>query len=100
MEKPKKYHQSILEFAKKSSFIKAAHYMMGYNRGVEESDKYYKRYIKKKCVKKKDLPTVEEIHTILTKFAEDWDNDRVFSIIEKDFGELAQTLAKRIGKEG
>jgi len=55
--------------------------------------------VSKYYVKKEDLPTVEEILTILDSFAGDWSNDGVFSIIERDFKEVAKVIAKRIGKE-
>ncbi len=58
-----------------------------------------RRYIEVDYIRKENLPTVEEILTILNSFAGDWSNNGVFSIIERDFKEVAKTIAKRIGKK-
>jgi len=102
MEKPKKFPISEVTHMEEGVSITSIAEMFGYNQACDKWEKYHEWYIKTHCVKKKDLPTVEEIARYIRKseFYDYIDCEEGGEIAEKHTYLLAQTLAKRIGKKG
>ena len=72
----------------------------GYNQACDDWEKYHEWYIKAHCVKKEDLPTVEEIVELLCPLMDCSLSVNECHNPEKCFlAKIAQVLAKRIGKE-
>ena len=81
MKKPVKFAARLIDYEEDN-------YFSGWNEACDEWQKYFDWYIKEHCVKKENLPDVEEIFKIV------FDN-----INEKDIRPVAQAIAKRIRGE-
>ena len=98
MKRPKKKGTDRLNFGRNLSFSAGVENgrVYGWNEALVEADRYYKRIIREKYIKKAHLPSEKDIEEIVNR----WEG----SMIKKgyqirdidDLQELIQGLAKRI----
>jgi len=91
MEKPRR---RFIDKSRETNFFFGID--VGYNQACDDWEKYHEWYIKTHCVKKKDLPNIEEINKI---YCQNCLYEECNEICDKMRIKITYAIAKRIGKE-
>jgi len=95
MEKPKKFPISEVTHTEGVSITSIAE-MFGYNQACDDWEKYHEWYVKTHCVRKENLPNIEEINKI---YCQNCLYEECNEICDKMRIKITYAIAKRIGKE-